>query len=146
MDMQYWLDFVGGTGMWARVSNSVPVESGTVDWIGQEMGTANSIHMVLFIGLTAYHYWLGYDEAGATSGRFYCELWFMNAELSGTDSGTFVLEEGWGSKKSAQKAWKRTATASLEPTQGKATMCTMAEWRAIRTSQRGLGLEIGGTD
>ena len=55
MDMQYWLDFTGGTGMWARVSNSVPVESGAITWVGQELGTANSLHLVLFIGLTAYH-------------------------------------------------------------------------------------------
>lgn len=145
-DMQYWLDFTGATGIWARVSNSVPVESGTIDWIGQELETANSVHMVFFIGFTAYHYWLGFAEAGATTGRFYCELWYFNAELTGTDSGLFELGEGWGGMKSARKAWNPMAATSFDPAPGKATMRTMAEWRAIRASQRELGLKIGGTD
>jgi hypothetical protein len=132
--------------MWARVSNSVPVESGTIDWIGQELETANSVHMVFFIGFTAYHYWLGFAEAGATTGRFYCELWYFNAELTGTDSGLFELGEGWGGMKSARKAWNPMAATSFDPAPGKATMRTMAEWRAIRASQRELGLKIGGTD
>ena len=143
MDMQYWLDFIGGTGMWARVSNNVPVESGRVDFVGQELGTANSLHVVLFSGQTAYHYWLGFDEAGATSGRFYCELWFMNAELSGTDSGTFVFEDGWGSKKSVQKAWNRAIRAPPAPRKTPGTMLSMAEWKALRASHVRAGLEMG---
>ena len=145
MDMQYWLDFTGTTGIWAQVSNSVPVESGTIDWIGQEMATAHSLHVIFFIGFTAYHYWLGFDEAGAATGRFYCELWYFNAELTGTDSGTFVLEDGWGSKKAAQKAWRRPVAALLAPAAGSA-LRSMAEWEAIRAAQRGRGPEIGGMD
>ena len=120
MDMQYWLDFTGGTGMWARVSNSVPVESGAITWVGQELGTANSLHVVLFIGLTAYHYWLGFDDAGATQGRFYCELWPYNAWLEGTDSGTYEVADGWGSKKALPKTWKTTRVpAPKTVTQGR---------------------------
>ena len=145
-DMQYWLDFTGATGIWARVSNSVPVESGTIDWIGQELETANSVHVVLFIGWTAYHYWLGFDEAGATTGRFYCELWYLNAELSGTDDGTFELAEGWGSKKSARTARSRTATASFDAAPDVPAMRSMAEWKAKRTPRSGPGLEISGMD
>lgn len=145
-DMQYWLDFTGTTGLWARVSNSVPVESGTIDWIGQELETANSVHVVLFIGWTAYHYWLGFDEAGATTGRFYCELWYLNAELSGTDDGTFELAEGWGSKKSARTARSRTATASFDAAPDVPAMRSMAEWKAKRTPRSGPGLEISGMD
>lgn len=106
-DMQYWLDFAGGTSMWARVSNSVPVESGTITWIGQELATANSVHLVLFIGTTAYHYWLGLDEAGAMDGRFYCEFWSWNVELTGTDSGTFEIASGWGEEQGHARAWPR---------------------------------------
>ena len=145
-DMQYWLDFTGATGIWARVSNSVPVESGTIDWIGQELETANSVHMVFFIGFTAYHYWLGFAEAGATTGRFYCELWYLNAELSGTDDGTFELAEGWGSKKSARTARSRTATASFDAAPDVPAMRSMAEWKAKRTPRSGPGLEISGMD
>jgi len=134
MDMQYWLDFVGGTGMWARVSNSVPVESGTIDWVGQEMATANSIHMVLFIGLTAYHYWLGWDEADALAGRYYCELWFLNAELTGTDRGTFESAAGWGRKRIALPD-KSVRPAMARPAGG-AAMLPMETWSLRRKFQK----------
>ncbi len=145
MDMQYWLDFTGTTGIWARVSNSVPVESGTIDWIGQEMATANSLHMVLFIGWTAYHYWLGLDEEGALDGRFYCELWFMNAELTGTDRGLYVREEGWGTKSPApsvapESTVKTQANVEFDP----GTEPPAAEWQRVRSPRRGPGLAIGG--
>jgi len=135
MDMQYWLDFAGGTGMWARVSNGVPVESGTIDWVGQELATANSVHVVLFIGMTAYHYWLGLDEAGALTGRYYCELWFLNAELTGTDRGMFERAAGWGRKRVVlpdtgnPPALARTAGTAMVP---------METWTAFRKSRRRL--------
>ncbi|NCD21904.1 MAG: peptidylprolyl isomerase [Spartobacteria bacterium] len=144
MDMQYWLDFAGGTGMWARVEGGVPVQNGTVDYVGQGLETANSVHLVIFIGWTAYHYWLGFDEAGATSGRFYCEWWFMNAELSGTDNGTFAFEEGWGSKKSAQPAWSRVVKATPAPRKDPPAMRSMAEWETLRASQKRADVERGG--
>ena len=144
MDMQYWLDFTGGTGMWARVESGVPVQNGTIDYIGQELETANSVHLVLFIGWTAYHYWLGFDEAETASGRFYCELWLYNAELTGTDSGTFVFEDGWGSKKSAQQAWRRAMSAAPALQKGRPAMRTMTEWEALRASQKGAGVEMDG--
>ncbi len=95
---QYWLDFAGGTGIWGNVVSNMPVPRGNIDWVGQEMGTANSLHLVLFIGSTAYHYWLGFDEAEAMAGRFYCEFYYLNVELRGTDNGTFEWTEGWPSQ------------------------------------------------
>lgn len=142
VDMQYWLDFTGGTGMWAQVVGGVPVQSGSIDWIGQELATANSLHLVLFIGMTAYHYWLGFDEAAATSGRFYCELWDLNAELSGTDSGTFVYEEGWGKKRAMPKA---VTGSSVQAKAGTAMQFPKA-WQSNRTVRRGPGIPIGGLD
>lgn len=90
---RYSLDFSGGTGVWERVVNDLPVASGPITFVGQEMWTANSLRVVLFIGWTAYYYWLGFDEAGADAGRFYCEYYYLNVELSGTDSGTFLRED-----------------------------------------------------
>lgn len=142
--MQYRLDFAGGTGNWARVEGSLPVETGTFDWIGQALGTANSVHLVVFIGWTAYHYWLGFDEAGTTAGRFYCELWYLNVEWVGTDSGWFEVGDGWGGMKSMPPTRHRTVAAPDEPEPGRAAMRSMAEWRAIRRSQQERGPRIGG--
>lgn len=147
VDMQYWLDFAGATGMWARVSNSVPVESGTITWIGQELGTANSVHLVFFMGTTAYHYWLGLDEAGALDGRFYCELLYFNVDLTGTDSGMFEMVAGWSKLGlPAQRAGKASRNTSFAPKVGRDPMPSIEEWKAIQLRRRGPGLKIGGMD
>ena len=99
-DVQYWLDFPGATGVWALVENGTPVYVGTLINLSQQLVTANSVAVDFLIGegleWTRYLYWIGLDEAGAMTGRFYNEQWFMNVVLDGQDWGTFELADGWG--------------------------------------------------
>jgi len=101
-DVQYWLDFPGATGVWALVENGTPVYVGTLINLSQQLVTANSVAVDFLIGdgldWTRYLYWLGLDEKGATTGRFYNEQWWMNAYLDGRDWGTFEMADGWGSE------------------------------------------------
>lgn len=102
VDLQYWLDFPGATGVWAIVELGVPVYVGTLVNLTQRQATANSVIVDFLIGdgldWTRYLYWLGLDEKGATTGRFYNEQWWMNAYLDGRDWGTFEMADGWGSE------------------------------------------------
>jgi peptidyl-prolyl cis-trans isomerase A (cyclophilin A) len=96
VNMQYWLDFEGKTGMWARVEGGVPVENGALVSIIQQRETAYSVIVGFAIGLTGHYYWLGFDETGHKAGRFYYEEWEFNAYVVNMDAGTFVYEDGWG--------------------------------------------------
>jgi len=140
VDYQYWLDFAGGTGIWARVEDGAPVESGSISSLGQELARANSVHLVLVIGLNAYHYWFGFDEAGTSDGRFYCEIRYLNSPPpTATDSGTFIYEDGWGAKVPAMKNRRRssrTKTAARAPADRKSTLLLNNEWPAPRRLRR----------
>lgn len=144
LDMQYWLDFDGGTGVWAQVEGGAPVQSGNITEIGQMLQSAHSVHIAFFIGWTAYHYWLGFDEVGALEGRFYCEQWLYNAELTGTDSGSFEWAAGWG-RQSFPNAWKPVSRFDVRaPSQA---LLSMEAWEAWRTFKRRLPvLNVHGLD
>lgn len=120
IDVQYWLDFTGGTGIWAIVEGGEPVYVDSLKGLGQEMATANSVYISFLIGSgldwTLYCYWLGLDEEGATTGRFYNEQWHMNVILVGVDWGTFELGEGWG-KRGTKNAWPLAVAPSFLPKQ-----------------------------
>ncbi|HNR94829.1 MAG TPA: hypothetical protein PKK36_09525 [Kiritimatiellia bacterium] len=107
--------------------------------MGQELATANSTHVVLIIGLNAYHYWFGFDEGGVSDGRFYCEIWYLKyPPPTATYSGTFLYEEGWGSKAPARKIRKRGARASkpIRSAPRENSMRLKTEWPAPRKLRR----------
>lgn len=132
--MQYWLDFAGATGMWARVSNNIVVENGTISWFGQELATANSVHLRFSVGITAYYYWLGLDEEGTIDGRFYCELWPYNLWLDETDSGTFETVAGWGEVEGrAVMCQRRPGPVAGVPPTFDNTMAVSSDWLDFQT-------------
>ena len=136
---QYWIDFAGGTGTWARVEGGAPVEYGSISGLDQVRETANSIHVLFFRGWDAFHYWFGFDEAGAFDGRFYCEIWPFNTSLGSRNNGTFVYAEGWGAKVPAMKNRRRssrTKTAARAPADRKSTLLLNNEWPAPRRLRR----------
>lgn len=119
IDVQYWLDFSGGTGMWAIVEGGIPVYSDTLQGLGQELATANGVYVYFLIGTgldwTLYAYWLGFDEEHAATGRFYNEQWHMNTVLSGRDWGTFELASGWAAAPAAPSVPRRRTAVPIPP-------------------------------
>lgn len=119
VDVQYWLDFSGGTGMWAIVEGGTPVYWDTLQGLGQQLATANSVYVYFLIGTgldwTLYAYWLGFDEENAATGRFYNEQWHMNAVLVGRDWGTFELAPGWAKTPTAKSISSLRAASPIFP-------------------------------
>lgn len=146
-DAQYWLDFAGGTGMWTFVIGGESYY-GYLQALRQEMPTANSLLVDFFIGegfdQIRYLYWFGFDEAGATTGRFYNEQWELNVTLVGVDWGTFELAEGWGGMKAAMAAGASPMKRSSLPIPARAVPFLPVARTDLRES--GLIRDIGGLD
>lgn len=142
VDLQYWLDFPGATGVWAIVELGVPVYVGTLVNLTQRQATANSVIVDFLIGegleWTRYLYWLGLDEAGAMQGRFYNEQWWMNAHLDGRDWGTFEMADGWGNEPDSLSTATVLARHPFTPRRE-----TEAEWPAGDDTMHGYRQDEG---
>lgn len=92
--MQYWLDFDGGTGMWAQVESGEITAAGTVSRVACSRATANSLRVTFSMGAGKPYYWLSVVADGLAVGRF------QSVQVSplGTDrdSGRYEWAEGWG--------------------------------------------------
>ena len=83
MTYQYQLDLRGGSGSsigtWMQISNGTPIASGNLFGVRWRTRTANTTQFNFsdYNGNT-YDYTLGFDAAGATTGRYYLDLtdWF----------------------------------------------------------------------
>lgn len=100
--MQYWLDFDGGTGMWAVVESGVITDSGRVSGIRTWRETGNSVFVFFGMGLTANYYYFGFAEEGAMEGRFMSKQQYTAWT---EDWGSFEMAEGWDA--AAKKAVRR---------------------------------------
>lgn len=111
--VQYWLDFDGGTGIWATVEGGTVKENGLVGDVRAARETANSIYVQMSIGMNIRFYWFGVVDDGAKEG------WFQAAQISlgfggepEKDSGRFEWSEGWGEDEKRQKGRGVSAGAS----------------------------------
>ena len=100
--MQYWLDFDGGTGVWAMVESGVITDSGRVSGIRTWRETGNSVFVFFGMGLTANYYYFGFAEEGAMEGRFMSKQQYT---VWTEDWGRFEMSEGWDA--AAKKAVRR---------------------------------------
>ena len=89
--MQYWLDFDGGTGVWAVVESGVITDSGRVSGIRTWRETGNSVFVFFGMGLTANYYYFGFAEEGAMEGRFMSKQQYT---VWTEDWGRFEMAEG----------------------------------------------------
>ena len=92
--MQYWLDFDGGTGMWASVESGTITEGGFVSHVEQVRETANSLRVWFSVGQNILFYWFGVVGDDVGEGRFQSAQ--VTLQGSTRDSGTYEWEEGWG--------------------------------------------------
>lgn len=97
--MQYWLDFDGGTGMWAQVESGEITAAGTVSHVTSSRATANSLLVTFSMGAGVPYYWLSVVADGLAEGRF------QSVQVSplGTDkdSGRYEWAAGWGETEKA---------------------------------------------
>lgn len=101
--MQYWLDFDGGTGMWAVVESGAVTDSGRISGIRSWRETGNSVFVFFGMGLTANYYYFGFAEEGAMEGRFMSKQQYTAWT---EDWGRFEMAEGWDA--AAEKAVRRS--------------------------------------